>query len=77
MMGLKKNTPLASHAHSVLPAIALNLEGQAMRILSVECRCQLASRTLCFHSLQEHEAPLCILKATATLLYCLTHNCSG
>ena len=25
-----------------------------------------------FHSPQEHEAPLCALKATAALLYCLT-----
>lgn len=70
-MGLLKNILLTWHAHGVLPAIALNLEGKAMHILSLECQCQLASEAQCFHSLQQHEAPLCALKVAAALLYCL------
>lgn len=42
-----------------------------MHILSLECQCQLASEAQCFHSLQQHEAPLCALKVAAAPLYCL------
>lgn len=77
MMGLKKKIPLPLTCSQRSASNCSNLEGQAMRILSMDRGCQLADTARVSIPYRGHEVLLCASSATPALLSCFTHDWAG